>query len=57
MTDLITDISGIDLLFSRDFTAGELALRRRTLAGRIGHKAHLLVASAPPVPGDVPVQG
>jgi len=56
MAGLITDISGVDLLFSRDFPAGELASRRRTIAGRIGPQAHLLIASAPPVPGDVPVQ-
>lgn len=56
MANLKHDISGLDLLFSRDFTAGELAARRRTIAGRIGPKAHLLIASAPPVPGDVPVQ-
>lgn len=50
------DLSGADLLFTRDFTAEELAARRRTIAGKIGDKAHLLITSAPPVPGDVPVQ-
>lgn len=52
----ITDISGRDLLFSRDFTAGEFESRRRQIAQAIGAGACLLVPSAPPVPGDVPVQ-
>lgn len=51
-----TDLSGIDMLFTRDFTAAELAARRRTIAGKIGGRAHLLIASAPPMPGDNPVQ-
>jgi Xaa-Pro aminopeptidase len=50
------DVSGRDMWFSRDFTADEFASRRRTIAGSIGEDAHLLLTSAPPVPGDVHVQ-
>lgn len=53
---IITDVCGRDLLFSHDFTAAEFVDRRRIIAGKIGAKAHLLIAAAPPVPGDVPVQ-
>jgi len=53
---LIHDISGRDLLFTRDFTAEELRTRRQTLAGKIGDGSHLLIASAPPVANSRPVQ-
>jgi len=54
--NLVTDLSGIDLLFTRDFTVAECAARRQAIAGKIGPGAHLLIPSAPPVPGDVPLQ-
>ncbi|MDP6522740.1 MAG: Xaa-Pro peptidase family protein [Kiritimatiellia bacterium] len=53
---LFADVSGQDLLFSRDFTAEEFKLRRAKIAGKIGKEAHLLIAGAPPVPGDTQVQ-
>lgn len=56
MSGLIHDLSGRDLLFSRDFTAEEFASRRMRMADALGREAHLLVAGAPPVPGYLPVQ-
>ena len=53
---LFNDISGRDLLFTRDFTAQELKARRQTIAGKMGEGAHLLIAGAPPTPGGRPVQ-
>ncbi len=50
------DRSGRDLWFTPDFTASELAERRCRIAGEIGPQSHLLVAGAPPVPNDFPVQ-
>ncbi len=50
------NISGQDLLFSRDFTKEEFSARRKNLAGRIGKGAHMLVPSAPPQPGHNPCQ-
>ncbi|MDA1043747.1 MAG: Xaa-Pro peptidase family protein [Verrucomicrobia bacterium] len=55
-TSLCTDVCGRDLLFTRDFTAAELKGRRSRAAKEIGGHAHLLIASAPPVPNDVHVQ-
>lgn len=52
----IPDRSGRDLLFTPDFTADELTRRRHGIAAKIGRGAHLLVAAAPPVPTDHPVQ-
>ena len=54
--DCIKDVSGRDLHFTQDFTAQELASRRMRMAGEIGAGAHLLVVSAPPVPGYAPLQ-
>lgn len=45
-----------DLFFTPDFTAEELRSRRERVAARIGAGAHLLIAGAPPVPTDFPVQ-
>ncbi len=56
VNSLIHDISGRDLLFTRDFTAEELKSRRQTVAGKIGEGSHLLIASAPPVANGRPVQ-
>jgi Xaa-Pro aminopeptidase len=56
MNPKIHDISGRDLLFSRDFTAEEFASRRRRIAGAIGKEAYLLIAGAPLVPGPRAVQ-
>ena len=50
------DIGGRDLLFSRDFTAEELKVRRQVIAGKIGDGAHLLIVGAPPVPSDAKTQ-
>ncbi len=50
------NLSGAELLISRDFTAEELLGRRRAMAARIGDQAHLLIAGAPPVPEDRLVQ-
>lgn len=50
------DVSGQDLLFSRDFTAGEFKSRRARIASKIGNEAHLLIAAAPPIPGHIHLQ-
>lgn len=50
------DISGQDLFFTHDFTADELQARRQRIAEQIGSDAHLLLASAPPIPSDAPFQ-
>ncbi len=50
------DRSGLDLLFTADFTAAELAQRRLRIAQQIGPEARLLIASAPPVAHDHPMQ-
>lgn len=58
MTELFftPDRSGLDLLFTCDFTSDELAHRRHRIASHIGPGARLLIASAPPVPHDHPMQ-
>ena len=52
----IPDRSGRDVLFTPDFTPNELSQRRHTIAATVGAGAHLLIASAPPVPHDERVQ-
>jgi Xaa-Pro aminopeptidase len=52
----IFDVSGRDLWFSRDFSGAEFKARRQIIASQIGEGAHLLIASAPPMPGDVAIQ-
>lgn len=52
----VIDRSGRDLLFTCDFAGGELSARRHRIAETIGPGAHLFIAGAPPMPGDVPVQ-
>lgn len=54
--DGFADVSGQDMLFSRDFTAAEFKSRRDRIASTIGAGSHLLIPSAPPVSGDTPVQ-
>jgi Xaa-Pro aminopeptidase len=58
MTQLVfqADRVGRERFFSPDFTAEELAGRRQRIAASIGAGAHLLLPSAPPVPGDRPEQ-
>ena len=51
------DVAGRELWVSRDFTAEEFSERRMRIAATIGAGAHLLAASAPPVPSDARVQG
>lgn len=43
--------TGQERLFSRDFTAGEFAARRKALAKRIGPGTHALIPGAPLQPG------
>lgn len=50
------DRSGLDLLFTPDFTAEELAERRQRIAEVIGPDAKLLILSAPPAPSHMPQQ-
>ena len=50
------DVAGRELWVSRDFTAEEFSERRMRIAAKIGAGAHLLAASAPPVPYDARVQ-
>lgn len=50
------DVTGRELWVSQDFTAEEFAARRTRIAERIGAGARLLVAAAPPGPGDARVQ-
>ena len=54
--DVVTDVCGRDLKFTRDFTVAELRSRRQRIAEQIGAGAQLLVAAAPPVPEDRRVQ-
>jgi len=46
------DLSGLDLLFTQDFSADELAQRRGRLAEAIGPDAKALILSAPPQPSE-----
>lgn len=41
------DVSGQDRLFSRDFTKEEFSARRKTIAGRIGQDAQVLIPGGP----------
>lgn len=50
------DLSAQDLMFSQDFSPHEFAERRCRIAEKIGADAHLLIPSAPPMPGDVRIQ-
>ena len=58
MTELFFDPDRhpIDLFFTPDFTAEELATRRQRIAAEIDPEARLLIAAAPPVPHDHPMQ-
>lgn len=49
--DGFVNVSGRDLVFSRDFTHEEFRRRRQTLAGQVGPDAHVLIAGAPSQPG------
>lgn len=46
------DLSGLELLFTHDFTADELKSRRQRIATQIGPDARLLITGAPPVAHD-----
>lgn len=50
------DRSGLDLLFTPDFSSDELADRRRRIASEIGPDAKLLIVGAPPAPSHLPQQ-
>ncbi len=50
------DISGQDLLFTRDFTSDELCARRKRLAERIGPDAVALIPAAPAQTGHLASQ-
>ncbi len=52
----VIDAPQIELFFTPDFTAEELSGRRAAIAGTIGDGAHLLVASAPPMPYTLKLQ-
>ncbi|MFU8780967.1 MAG: aminopeptidase P N-terminal domain-containing protein, partial [Kiritimatiellia bacterium] len=53
---LIFDVSGRDLLITRDFSAAELKERRQRIAAQMEAGSKLLIAGAPPVPEDRQVQ-
>ena len=46
------DRSGLDMLFTPDFSPEELAARRRRIAAEVGPDARVLIVSAPPLPSD-----
>jgi Xaa-Pro aminopeptidase len=53
---VIFDVCGRDLLITRDFTAAELKARRQRIAAELEPGSRLLIAGAPPVPHDHPLQ-